>query len=189
MDELRLGSSVSRFNVLLREHRERLLLSQEELAARSGLSTRAIRYLENGGVRRPRLGSVRLLADALRLSGPTRAEFELAASRGTEPKPATSSAKGEESTAPPALLPLTVPTFVGRDAEIASLVLLLAADGDAAPVVVSVSGPPGWARPPWRSTGPIGSERRSRTGSCTSICAALLPRGRRCGQARRFGRS
>jgi tetratricopeptide (TPR) repeat protein/transcriptional regulator with XRE-family HTH domain len=143
MDELRLGSSVSRFNVLLREHRERLLLSQEELAARSGLSTRAIRYLENGGVRRPRLGSVRLLADALRLSGPTRAEFELAASRGTEPKPATSSAKGEESTAPPALLPLTVPTFVGRDAEIASLDLLLAADGDAAPVVVSVSGPAG----------------------------------------------
>lgn len=68
-------------------------MSQEELAARSGLSTRAIRYLEDGQARRPRSMSVRLLADALGLAGRARAEFELAAmGRGPEVGPVASSA-------------------------------------------------------------------------------------------------
>ena len=95
--------------MLLREHRERLLLSQEELAARSGLSTRAIRYLEDGQVRRPRSMSVRLLADAMGLAGRPRAEFELAAKgRGLEGGPAASSPGAVPalfSSPPPALLP------------------------------------------------------------------------------------
>jgi len=141
-------------------------LSQEELAARSGLSTRAIRYLEDGQVRRPRPMSVRLLADALGLAGRARAEFELAAKgHGPEVGPVASSAAGQEaqgagppesgttvpravrasfSSPPPALLPMTVPTFVGRQGEIASLDLLLAEDGEAAPVVIcAVSGTAG----------------------------------------------
>jgi tetratricopeptide (TPR) repeat protein len=140
------------------------MLSQAELAARSGLSTRAIRYLERGRVGRPRAASVRLLARALRLSGPALEEFELAASLALQPRATTSSATGVESTTPaeyqttdppgrtltsyssvsPALLPLSVPAFVGRHAEIANLDLLLATEDDPAPVVVSVvSGPAG----------------------------------------------
>jgi tetratricopeptide (TPR) repeat protein/DNA-binding XRE family transcriptional regulator len=157
-----MGVSRSRFSVLLREHRERLLLSQEELAARSGLSSRAVRYLEDGQVRRPRSMSVRLLADALDLAGPARAEFELAAmGRGLEAGPVASSTAGQEggpseagttvpgavrasfSSPPPALLPMTVPAFVGRQGELASLDLLLA-EGEAGPVAIcAVSGTAG----------------------------------------------
>jgi tetratricopeptide (TPR) repeat protein/transcriptional regulator with XRE-family HTH domain len=56
------------FAALLRAHREGALLSQEELAARSGLSVRAIRDVEAGRVQRPRGESLRLLADALELT-------------------------------------------------------------------------------------------------------------------------
>jgi hypothetical protein len=166
MGDPRSRASGSRLSALLREHRERLLLSQEELAARSGLSTRPIRYLEDGQARRPRSMSVRLLADALGLAGRARAEFELAAmGRGLEVGPVASSAaapgaqgagppetgttvpgavRASFSSPPPALLPMTVPAFVGRQGEIASLDLLLAEEGAAAPVVIgAVSGTAG----------------------------------------------
>ena len=67
------------FGLLVRRHRERLLLTQEELAERSGLSIRAISYLESGRVRRPRAASVRILAEALALSETDRTEFRTAA--------------------------------------------------------------------------------------------------------------
>jgi transcriptional regulator with XRE-family HTH domain len=67
------------FGGLLRAHRERALLSQEQLAERAGLSARTIRELEAGRVRRPRGTSVRLLAQALRLRGSLRQAFEAAA--------------------------------------------------------------------------------------------------------------
>ena len=50
---------------LLRRLRIRAGLSQKELADRAGLSVRALRNLEGGGVARPHAGSVRRLADAL----------------------------------------------------------------------------------------------------------------------------
>ena len=56
-------------------------LSQEQLAERSGLSTRAVRNLERGRTRWPYPDSVRRLADALGLSGETRAEFIASAAR------------------------------------------------------------------------------------------------------------
>ena len=69
------------FGALLRASRRGALLSQEQLAARAGLSERTVRDLETGRVRWPRNGTVRLLADALQLSGPHR-ESWFAAARG-----------------------------------------------------------------------------------------------------------
>jgi transcriptional regulator with XRE-family HTH domain len=57
-------------------------LTQEELAERSGLSPRSIQNLERGRVSRPRRDSVRLLVDALGLTGADRAAFEHAARLG-----------------------------------------------------------------------------------------------------------
>lgn len=67
------------FGRLVRRHRERLLLTQEELARRSGLSSRAISYLEAEQVSRPRAASVRILAAALELDDADRVAFEAAA--------------------------------------------------------------------------------------------------------------
>ena len=44
-------------------------LTQEELAAQTGLSVRSVRNLELGRVRTPRVDTVRLLGTALGLSG------------------------------------------------------------------------------------------------------------------------
>src|SRR5215472_19049913 len=60
------------FGDLLRACRHRALLSQEQLAARAELSERTVRNLAAGRVRSPRVATVRLLADALQLSGPER---------------------------------------------------------------------------------------------------------------------
>jgi DNA-binding SARP family transcriptional activator/tetratricopeptide (TPR) repeat protein len=60
---------------LLRTHRVRLGLSQDELARRSGLSVRALRDMEQDRVRRPRAQSVHRLAGALDLSEPARARL------------------------------------------------------------------------------------------------------------------
>jgi transposase len=62
----------SSFGALLRACRHRAYLSQEELAARAELSERTVRNLEADRVRSPRIDTVRLLADALQLSGPER---------------------------------------------------------------------------------------------------------------------
>jgi len=67
------------FGALLRAGRRRALLSQEQLAARAGLSERTVRDLEAGRVRWPRDDTVRLLADALQLSGPHRQSWFAAA--------------------------------------------------------------------------------------------------------------
>lgn len=51
----------------LREHRDRLGLTQKQLARMTGLTERTIRLLENGE-RTPRLSTARALADALGVS-------------------------------------------------------------------------------------------------------------------------
>ncbi|WP_197523210.1 tetratricopeptide repeat protein [Actinokineospora pegani] len=53
------------FGAALRAHRLRAGLTQGQLAARSGVSVRALRYIERGGVGRPRQESVRRLAEAV----------------------------------------------------------------------------------------------------------------------------
>lgn len=79
------------FAVMVQRWRHTANLTQEGLAELSGLSPRSIQNLERGRVSRPRRDSVRLLADALGLTGRTRAEFEHAARLGT-PTPITEAA-------------------------------------------------------------------------------------------------
>src|SRR5215470_14440076 len=69
------------FGALLRHHRILAGLTQEALAERAGLSARAISDLERGLSRTPQAGTLDLLAEALQLSGPERADFEAAAHR------------------------------------------------------------------------------------------------------------
>ena len=75
-----MSTSTSAFGEILRRLRTAVALSQEELAARSGLSTRGISDLERGVRRAPHLETVRLLADALGLVADDRSAL-LAAAR------------------------------------------------------------------------------------------------------------
>jgi tetratricopeptide (TPR) repeat protein len=59
----------------IRSHRLRQGMSQEDLAERTGLSVRTIRYLESGRAGRPRPETTRLLADAFGLEGEERERF------------------------------------------------------------------------------------------------------------------
>ena len=61
----------------IRGHRLRRGLSQEDLAERTGLSVRTIRYLESGKSGRPRPETARLLADAFGLEGEERERFHV----------------------------------------------------------------------------------------------------------------
>jgi transcriptional regulator with XRE-family HTH domain len=67
------------FGRQLQVHRKRRQLTQTQLSGLSTLSVRAIRNLEQGQVAAPRLDTVHLLADALRLTAQERVEFKLAA--------------------------------------------------------------------------------------------------------------
>src|SRR5262249_48683350 len=69
------------FGTVLRTHRAATNLTQEELAARSGLTAQAVSLLERGARSRPRTDTVERLADALRLSAAQRTAF-VAAGRG-----------------------------------------------------------------------------------------------------------
>jgi tetratricopeptide (TPR) repeat protein/DNA-binding Xre family transcriptional regulator len=62
----------------VRAHRLRRGMSQEDLAARTGLSVRTIRYIESGRAGRSRPETLRLLSDALGLEGPERERFHRA---------------------------------------------------------------------------------------------------------------
>ena len=57
------------FADLVRKHRRRLGLSQEDLAHRSGMSVRGIRKIETSRTATPRPATVRMLAEALALTG------------------------------------------------------------------------------------------------------------------------
>jgi DNA-binding XRE family transcriptional regulator len=76
------------FAAMVQRWRHNANLTQEGLAERSGLSPRSIQNLERGRVSRPRRDSVRLLADALGLTGADRAAFVHASRLGT-PTPIT----------------------------------------------------------------------------------------------------
>src|SRR6202453_1540618 len=71
------------FAGLLRKLRTEARLTQEELAEAAALSPRSVSDLERGIAATPRRETVRLLADALNLTGQARTEFE-AVARGRQ---------------------------------------------------------------------------------------------------------
>jgi tetratricopeptide (TPR) repeat protein/transcriptional regulator with XRE-family HTH domain len=111
----------------LRWLRARAMLTQEELAERARLSVRTVRNLEAGHIRRPRSGSIRLLADALGLSKQERVLLIELAERGPDPALPAASAGGERPARPrpPRLLPPAVADFTGRHQQVATLLELL----------------------------------------------------------------
>ncbi|MDQ2785799.1 MAG: tetratricopeptide repeat protein, partial [Chloroflexota bacterium] len=119
-DELDATARSPAFGSLLRRLRTIAGLTQEALAERSTLSARAISDLERSDHIRPRPESVRLLADALALSGDERALFE-AAARGQHlffPRLMPVSA-------PPTNLLAPLTPLIGRAAAISSASTLL----------------------------------------------------------------
>jgi transcriptional regulator with XRE-family HTH domain len=71
---------------LLRTWRERALLTQEQLAARAGVSVGTVRGVEAGRITRPRSHSLRLLADGLGLSVDERTALAAAARTRRQPE-------------------------------------------------------------------------------------------------------
>jgi predicted ATPase/transcriptional regulator with XRE-family HTH domain len=102
------------FGDLLRAHRSRARLTQDELAERAGLSVDAIGLLERGERRRPQRHTIGRLADALALSDADREELVAASRRAAGPR---------------WTLPQPGTPFVGRAVELAGAGdLLLAPD-------------------------------------------------------------
>src|SRR3954447_11290470 len=97
------------FGELVRTHRRRLGMTQEDLAERAGVSVRSVGKWESGKVAAPRLWTVRLLADAFGLDGADRERFCRSA---IEEEPDA----GELT---PAQLPPDPAGFTGRDREVA----------------------------------------------------------------------
>jgi tetratricopeptide (TPR) repeat protein/transcriptional regulator with XRE-family HTH domain len=105
------------FAGVLRRLRAEGGLTQEELAGAAGLSPRAVSDLERGVVITPHRDTVRLLADALRLTGPARAEFETVARSGAVPgRPGTGGGAAIRT------LPRDTASFTGRWQELQELV-------------------------------------------------------------------
>jgi transcriptional regulator with XRE-family HTH domain len=124
------------FGALLRSQRQRAHLSQEELAARSGLSERTIRNLEANRVRVPRASTARLLAEALGQAGPEREAF-VRACRGDPDPPERVETRSAPGAGParlqgdlPAQLPMDVHGFAGREDQLARLDAILATAGE-----------------------------------------------------------
>ncbi|MEU6265782.1 helix-turn-helix domain-containing protein [Saccharopolyspora shandongensis] len=75
MPDSRGAEVTSRFGPLLRQLRRQAGMTQEQLAERSGVGVRTIRRLENNSPTDPRIGTVKLLADALDLAPDKRREL------------------------------------------------------------------------------------------------------------------
>jgi tetratricopeptide (TPR) repeat protein/transcriptional regulator with XRE-family HTH domain len=102
-------------------HRERLGLTQDALAAATGLSVRRISELESGRVRRPRSSTLALLAQAFGLSGAGREHFMRQAydpaDGGQHPEPVSTRLPQDA----PRQLPASPQSFTGRTIELAEL--------------------------------------------------------------------
>ena len=116
------------FGGLLRRLRAAAGLTQEELAEAARLSPRSVSDLERGINRTARKETARLLADALGLIGPARAEFE-AAAKG---RPVAGGAGTGGVAAATRTLPRDVASFTGRQAELGQLAKAAAGCGGVA---------------------------------------------------------
>jgi tetratricopeptide (TPR) repeat protein/transcriptional regulator with XRE-family HTH domain len=110
----------ARFAGLLRGLRREAGLTQEELAEAAGVSVRGVAYLERGVVSIPQKETVRLLADALGLAGPARADFEAAARGRAVPGGVAAATR---------TLPRDIGSFTGRDPELELLATAAAGTG------------------------------------------------------------
>jgi DNA-binding XRE family transcriptional regulator len=108
------------FAGLLRKLRTEARLTQEELAEAARLSLRSISDLERGINLTPRKDTARLLADALQLCGPARAQFE-AVARGRA-VPGWAGTGGAGAAAALRTLPRDIASFTGRQQELQELV-------------------------------------------------------------------
>jgi tetratricopeptide (TPR) repeat protein/transcriptional regulator with XRE-family HTH domain len=105
-----------KFAGLLRGLRRRARLTQEELAEAAGVSHRTVSDLERGLATTPQKETVRLLGDALGLTGPERTRFETAArGRPLAVVPQAAAAAAMRS------LPRDVASFTGRERELEQL--------------------------------------------------------------------
>jgi tetratricopeptide (TPR) repeat protein/transcriptional regulator with XRE-family HTH domain len=118
------------FAGLLRKLRAEAQLTQEELAEVSGVRPRTVSDLERGVATTPQRETVRRLADALRLIGLVRAEFEAAARGRPAPVGATGAGGAAAATR---TLPRDVAAFTGREQQLRQLM-------DAAPGTTGVVG-------------------------------------------------
>lgn len=106
-----MATSSPAFHELLRRHRRSARLTQEELAARAGISVYSISNMERGIPHIPRADTLRLLATALQLS-PTETSGFIAAARAGETEPAAVPHHASRS-----LTPLPVKPLIGRQTE------------------------------------------------------------------------
>ncbi|MEU0951694.1 helix-turn-helix domain-containing protein [Streptomyces niveus] len=123
------------FGRLVRGHRDRVGLTQRELADLSTISVRAIRDLEQGRATRPRHATVRLIADGLRLGPRSRADLEAAARQGQNCW-ALKAGYDAAPTAPPVALD----TLMGRESEAAALTAELASGTERLVNVMGLNG-------------------------------------------------
>ena len=105
------------FGDLLRRYRDSAKLTQEDLAARTGLTPQAIGLLERGKRRRPHSYTVGKLAEGLELTGSERARFESAAR--------SSSARHKTDSPSHYNLPIPPTSLIGRDEEVTTVAHLL----------------------------------------------------------------
>lgn len=138
---------------LIRGYRQRALLTQEQLAARTGLSVRTIRRLESDGLRQPRAATIRVLAERSGFT-PDERRLLLAAAPDGPPadRPAPRPAAPLEEPGHPAPagrdeLPADLTDFTGRtelvDKIVGALVDPGGAPGRGATRIVGISGPAG----------------------------------------------
>lgn len=122
---------------LLRTWRERALLTQEQLAGRTGLAVRTIRRLENDHQSRPRADSLHLLAGALGLSDSERGTLVAAAQDSPRrPGPAPRGA----ATSAPWGLPVDVAGFAGRTQPLREMDALLTRGAPPTTMVITAIG-------------------------------------------------
>jgi tetratricopeptide (TPR) repeat protein/transcriptional regulator with XRE-family HTH domain len=115
------------FATLLRRLRIEAGLTQDDLAEAARVSVRSVSDWERGINKTAHKETVRLLADALRLSGAARTDFE-AVARGRSlaegPAAAMTGAGGPART-----LPRDISSFTGREAELSDIVVAATAGG------------------------------------------------------------
>jgi transcriptional regulator with XRE-family HTH domain len=95
----KVGGVTTQFGTLLRQLRRQVGMTQEQLAEQSGLGVRTIRRLETGEPTDPRLGTVKLLADALGIAPEERQNLLSEAGGAPAPDAAPVTQRGKAASA------------------------------------------------------------------------------------------